>query len=413
MNSPVQLKKLSFSEIAEVVTGSTPSTKVKENYDGDIPFVSPSELDLNAPISRTEITLSKLGGSQARLLPPETVMVCCIGATIGKVGYAGIELATNQQINSLIVDKSIAYPRYVYHYCKTIKPLLRHSSSSTTLPIVNKTRFSQFEIPLPPLEHQQQIARVLDKADELRTKRRTAIQKLDDLLQSVFLDMFGDPVANPKGWDVVKIRDVAEHVNYGSSSKASSVGQFPILRMGNITYEGSWDFTDLKYIDLSEKDASKYLVYKGQILFNRTNSKELVGKTAVYREETPMAFAGYLVRLITNPLANPEYVSAFMNSKYMKTVLQEKCKSIVGMANINAQEFQAFLIPLPSIDLQNYFANVVHTILDRKRLLESALKVSYNLFYSLQQRAFRGELTPQVLDKLDELETKPTQPKLF
>ena len=99
--------------------------------------------------------------------------------------------------------------------------------------------------------------------------------------------------------------------------------------------------------DLDKKDLPKHLVHKGQILFNRTNSKELVGKTAVFRRIEPMAFAGYLVRGIVNDAADPEYIGAFMNTPQMKKFLQSKCKSIVGMANINAKEFQAIPIPKP------------------------------------------------------------------
>ncbi len=91
--------------------------------------------------------------------------------------------------------------------------------------------------------------------------------------------------------------------------------------MNNITYSGNWDFSDLKYIDLNSKEKNKYLVYKGELLFNRTNSKELVGKTAVYRRREPMAFAGYLVKLKTNIKGNSEYISAYLNSKYGRLVL--------------------------------------------------------------------------------------------
>src|SRR5699024_449980 len=152
------------------------------------------------------------------------------------------------------------------------------------------------EVPLPPLAEQKRIAAILDTADALRAKRRESLAQLDALLQTVLLDMFGDPVRKPKGWKVSVIRDLLISASYGTSKKASSEkGAYPIIRMGNITYSGAWDFQDLKYIDIDKKDLSKHLVHKGQILFNRTNSKELVGKTAVYHREEPMAFAGYLV----------------------------------------------------------------------------------------------------------------------
>lgn len=381
-----------FEDISEIVTGSTPSTNFPEDYGGRIPFVTPGDLDSGTPITCTPNTLTDIGAAQARILPRGTVFVCCIGATIGKTDIAGTQLATNQQINSLVCNSEIAHPEYVYQYARTLKAKLIHMSSSTTLPIVNKSRFKKIEIPLPPLAEQKRIAAILNQADALRAKRRAALTRLDALVQSVFLAMFGDPVTNPLGWAVGTIGDLADSVIYGTSKKASETGLFPILRMGNITYEGKWDFSDLKYVDLDASEQGRYLVHQGEILFNRTNSKDLVGKTAVYRERSPMAFAGYLIKMIPNSKADPEYVSAFMNSTYTKKFLKEKCRSIVGMANINAQEFLAIRLPIPPISIQQKFGHFVRSVLEKESVLYRNLLVMEQLFSSLQQRAFRGEL---------------------
>jgi len=190
----------------------------------------------------------------------------------------------------------------------------------------------------------------------------------------------------------VRIRDLVSDVNYGTSKKAITIGKYPILRMNNITYSGGWNFNDLKYIDLSEKERDKFLIRYGDLLFNRTNSKDLVGKTAVYREQTPMAFAGYLVRVRTNSEAHPEYISAYLNSHFGKAILRHMCKNIVGMANINAQEMQDIKILKPPIELQNQFASIVtKTEKMKAKFKENALSIQ-NLFHSLMQRAFEGEL---------------------
>ena len=251
----------------------------------------------------------------------------------------------------------------------------------------------KIKIPLPPLAEQKRIAGILDAADALRATRREALAHLDALLQATFLDLFGDPVLNPMGWEMGVVGDLLKSANYGTSKKADvENGEYPILRMNNITYSGAWDFTSLKYIDLDEKDLPKHLVHKGQILFNRTNSKELVGKTAVFRREEPMAFAGYLVRGIVNNAADPEYIGAFMNTPQMKQFLQNKCKSIVGMANINAKEFQAIPIPKPPLDLQRRFAAIVAAVERQKARQRVHLAELDTLFAALQQRAFTGEL---------------------
>lgn len=256
---------------------------------------------------------------------------------------------------------------------------------------LGKQDLLKVEIPLPPLEEQRRIAEILDKADSLIQKRKASIAKLDELLQATFIDMFGDPVTNPKGWEVGTIRDMLITTQYGSSSKAELDGDIPILRMNNLTYSGEMDLTDLKYISTKEAE-SKYLVSKGNILFNRTNSKELVGKTAVYDGPEPMAYAGYLIKCTVKENYSPEYISAYLNSYWGKTKLRNMCKSIVGMANINAQELQSISLLIPPKNLQFSFTNKVLKIKEHKQQLQQQLEVQETLFKSLQQQAFSGQL---------------------
>ena len=152
------------------------------------------------------------------------------------------------------------------------------------------------------------------------------------------------------------------------------------------------DLSDLKYMDLPTSQRSRYLVRAGDVLFNRTNSPELVGKTAIVRDATPMAFAGYLIRLRVNERNDPEYLATFLNTIYAKTMLRRMCKSIIGMANINATEIQAMRIPTPPLTLQRAFARRLQAIEKLKESYRVSLSEFEALFASLQQRAFRGEL---------------------
>ena len=205
--------------------------------------------------------------------------------------------------------------------------------------------------------------------------------------------MFGDPLKNTKGWNKGKIEDIIVKAQYGTSNKANEKsGKYKIIRMCNITYNGQLDFSDMKYIDLPEKEKKKYLVYKGEVLFNRTNSKELVGKTAVFKENEPMSYAGYLIKIIPNEKANGEFISAYMNTKYIKEKLFNMAKNIVGMANINAEELKKIDIYIPPIELQNEFADFVKEIDKLKFEMEKSLKELENNFNSLMQRSFKGEL---------------------
>lgn len=282
-------------------------------------------------------------------------------------------------------------PRYLWHWMTAVRPELERKAKGATFKQVNRADIGELELALPEPEVQRRIAAILDQAEELRAKRRAAITLLDQLPQAIFLEMFGDPATNPKGMAVVRIGDLVESANYGTSGKAGPSGEWPVLRMGNLTSEGHLDLGDLKYMDLSEAEIPKYTVKKGDILFNRTNSADLVGKTALYWHDEPVAFAGYLVRLRVNAKAAPEFIAAFMNLGYTKKVLRGMAKSIVGMANINAKEVQTIALPVPPISQQNQFVEKLNAIRSARTAHQSALAELDVLFTSLQAAAFGGE----------------------
>ncbi|MCM8510950.1 restriction endonuclease subunit S [Acinetobacter bereziniae] len=310
--------------------------------------------------------------------------------------YTGFPEKLVHGMNLLCIrpNPQLIFPQYLLHLLRSSRirtSLLQFANKSVNQASISAGNLKSFVVNIPTLTEQRRIASILDQADELRQKRQQAIEKLDQLLQATFIDIFGDPVNNPKGWNVGCIGDMLESVKYGSSDKATLEGEIPILRMNNLTYSGEMDLRDLKYITKAQSD-EKYLVKEGDILFNRTNSKELVGKTAVYVGPEPMAYAGYLVRGRTKGSCSPEYISAFLNSPWGKEKLQSMCKSIVGMANINAKEFQSIVLPIPPENEQMYFKTRVLAIREKKQLLVNQLNVFETLFKSLQNQAFSGTL---------------------
>ena len=200
--------------------------------------------------------------------------------------------------------------------------------------------------------------------------------------------MFGDPAKNEKGWKVKTIRDLAREVKYGTSSPAAEDGSYPYLRMNNITYSGELDLTNLKYINVAEKDLEKYGTQKGDLLFNRTNSKELVGKTTVIDNDTPMVLAGYLIRVRFTEEAEPNFVSSFLNTSQGKSVLQNMCKSIIGMANINAQELQDISIIVPPKNIQEEYVRRISLVKEQKRKMMQTYTTSNSLFHQTLQMKF-------------------------
>jgi type I restriction enzyme, S subunit len=320
------------------------------------------------------------------------VIIAWDGANAGTIGF-GLKGFIGSTLAKLALVNNSVDTIYLGRYLQSKFSEIQANCTGATIPHVSKAHLLSLELLFLPLAEQKRIAVILDKADAICRKRQQAIELADEFLRAVFLDMFGDPVTNPKNFPVGTIRDLVEAANYGSSAKASEVdGEYPILRMGNITYSGAIDMTDLKYIDLSEKDKPKYLVTKGDLLFNRTNSKELVGKTAVYDGDNPVAIAGYLIRVRTNGTGNTHYISGYLNSTHGKVTLQNICKSIVGMANINAQEMQDIPILIPPVELQNKYRDIVFSVKEKLTKHKKALTFTSDLFGSLNQKAFSGNL---------------------
>jgi type I restriction enzyme S subunit len=150
-----------IESVGEVVTGNTPSMKIPEYYGGKIPWVKPPDINKSRTIFSTDEKLTEKGATKSRLLPKNSIMVTCIG-NLGNIAIAGTELATNQQINSIVFDERIAYYKYGYYYCLTIKPWLVENSTSTTISMVNKSNFSKAPFILPPINEQKRIADKLE-----------------------------------------------------------------------------------------------------------------------------------------------------------------------------------------------------------------------------------------------------------
>ena len=387
-------KTVKLGDVCNLRGGGTPSKRDASFYNGDIPWATVRDMKHDV-LNDTEhtITNSGLDSSSSKIIPMGNVIIASrVG--LGKVCILSKDTAINQDLRGVLPKESdILEVKYLFYWFKNIASVIISAGHGTTVQGVTLPFLKSLDLPLPPLDKQKQIAEILDQADELRRLRQCTIDRLNTLGQAIFYEMFGDPTTNSKGWKTGTIRDLIREAKYGTSKKANTDGcGIPVLRMSNVTYQGELDLSDLKHVELSETELQKYTAQEDDILFNRTNSKELVGKTAVFNLPNLMVLAGYLVRARVNEQADPYYISAYMNSLHGKTTLQNMCKNIVGMANINAQEFQNIAIAIPPIEKQKSFRKKIEKIAKQKESLLNELTMYKNLFSSLQQRAFRGEL---------------------
>lgn len=244
------------------------------------------------------------------------------------------------------------------------------------------------ELCLPPIEIQIRIAERFEQIEKLLSIKNAEIMEINELVKSRFTEMFGEPFLNPKGWETAKIGDVVTDVRYGTSRPAIEGGMYPYLRMNNLTADGHLDLTDLKYIDIPDNEIEKCIVRKGDVLFNRTNSVELVGKTCVFDLDEEMVIAGYIIRVRLNEKVLSEFLSAYMNSAILKEHLRGMAKGAVNQANINAQELQGIKIYLPPIELQQQFAEFVKQVEKAKSVIKDQLAELETLKKSLMQKYF-------------------------
>ena len=240
-------------------------------------------------------------------------------------------------------------------------------------PTINWRDLKILEFDLPDLETQRKLAAVLWSINDTMESYKKLISATDELVKSQFMEQFGLPDNNVKGYPLGRIGDIVSDVHYGTSAKASDNGKYVYIRMNNITYEGALDLSDIKRIDVADSEIENYIVRYGDVLFNRTNSRDLVGKTCVFDRKNPMIIAGYIIRLRMNGLVLPEYLSLFMNTRYAKKLLFSMAKGAVGQANINAKELQDISIIIPPIDEQREFLTLVRQS-DKSKLLISRLE---------------------------------------
>lgn len=299
-----------------------------------------------------------------------------IVGTIGRVAIvpAGLNgICLQRSVAVIKPNKEIINNRYLMYQLQNMRSFLEKEARGVAQKGIYLKQVSQLDIKLPELEQQKQIVKVLDKVTELISLRKQQLTKLDELVKARFVEMFGTFPANPFRWSIGKIQDVVSDVRYGSSRPAVEGGKYPYLRMNNITYSGELDLRDTKRIDIPDSELDKCTVRRGDVLFNRTNSKELVGKTCVYNRDELMVLAGFVIRVRVNERIRSEVLSAFLNMDFSKRMLIGMCKTAIGQANINAKELQNIDLYIPPIELQDQFVTLKNKIDQQKQTVQQSL----------------------------------------
>lgn len=379
-----------LGELCNIVSGGTPSRSEAEYWNnGTIPWIKISNIKGKFVDEADEfITQAGLDHSSAKRLPKGTILYT-IFATLGEVGILNIDACTNQAIAGITIkDPKQITSDYLYYFLKSKKAYVSCLGRGVAQNNINLSILRAIHVPLPSADEQYAVVLMLDKITSIIVTRQKQLQKLDELVKARFVEMFGIYPANPKGWETGTIRDVVSDVRYGSSRPAVDGGKYPYLRMNNITYGGELDLSDTKRIDIPDNELDKCTVRRGDVLFNRTNSKELVGKTCVYNRDDMMVLAGFVIRVRVSERILPEFLSEFLNTEFSKQMLLAMCKAAIGQANINAQEMQNIGLYLPPIELQRKFVQFKEQTDKSKVAVQKSLDEAQLLFESLMQKYF-------------------------
>lgn len=296
-------------------------------------------------------------------------------------------------------DKTLLDTRYLYHFLDRYLVHLRGQSIGGVIKYIKLGNLTDANLPLPPLPEQKRIAAILDQADALREKRRAAIAKLDELLQSVFLDMFGDPVTNPKGWDVSTLSNLLLSIDSGWSPKCedrpANINEWGILKLGSVTW-CNFNPSENKALPNGARPRPELEVRPGDILFSRKNTYELVAASAYVWETRPNLMLPDLVfRLIlkNENAVIPIFLWQQLVNGHMRKGIQSLAGGAAGsMPNISKAKLKAVQVITPPIELQQRYVNVIQSYRRQNLRMQESLYKLDSLFSSLQQRAFRGDL---------------------
>lgn len=265
-----------------------------------------------------------------------------------------------------------------------------------TIPHVDKSKLEQLAIPRIDLDEQRRIAAILDKADAIRRKREQALALADDLLKSTFLDMFGDPVTNPMGWPTATLGDLGD-VQGGlqvSRKRDANVLKRPYLRVANV-FRDRLELNEIKMIGLTAKERERVALRKGDVLIVEGHGNpDEIGRSAVWDGSIEdCVHQNHLIRFRPIPgKLDPEYTSRLLNSTGGRLQLVAAGRTTSGLNTISTSKVKAVTIPVPPFGLQTRFHEFCDQVSALKSKFSAAGELGSDLFGSLSQRAFRGEL---------------------
>ena len=389
--------KYRLGELCNVVSGGTPSRAIAGFWDGGtIPWIKIGNIKGKYVGEADEyITQAGLEGSSTKMLSAGTILFT-IFATLGEVGILTIKACTNQAIAGITIkNQSEVSTDYLYYFLKSKKSYVTALGRGVAQNNINLSILRNFEVPIPALSMQKQIVDVLDKAEKIIEARQKQLQKLDELVKARFVEMFGDPEINSFDWPVCTLKELVSIEPQNGLYKPQSAyvqdgSGFPIVRI-DAFYDGRiTNFSALKRLECSESEVQRYLLQENDIVINRVNSIEYLGKCAHIKgllEET--VFESNMMRLhLDDTVMNAVFATKLLCSQYIYKQIMIRAKKAVNQASINQQDVLSFRMFVPPLELQEQFAAFVEQTDKSKLAIQKSLEKLETLKRALMQKYF-------------------------
>lgn len=397
-----------LGEIGEFKAGFGFPNILQGKKTGDVPFAKVGDISTIARAGKKYISsagnyldTNELPLIKAKTLPKGTIVFAKIGEAIRQNFrvVTDVEILIDNNAMGLIPNLNLIDVDYLYHFMCRLN--LYNYADATTVPALRKSVLEKIEIPLPPLEEQKRIAAILDKADNICRKRQQAIKLADEFLRAVFMDMFGDPVENTKGWDFKNLKELSTKIHSGNTPTGGREVYvdkgIAFFRSQNV-WKNKLELSDIAYLDIAtHKKMAKSSLKNRDILMTKTGrintENSSLGRAAMYLGEDDAANINghvYLIRL-KNPELN-EFILYILTTREYRDYIRSVCVGGIDKRQLNKDHLEQFPIINPPIELQKQFVKLMQTVESKKKKAQQGFQESQKLFNTLSQKAFTGKL---------------------
>jgi len=383
-----QFKTVKLGDVCTVIAGQSPPSDTYNDDGIGLPFFQGK-----ADFGERHPVVRKWCSNPVKIAEDRDILIS-VRAPVGPTNVATEACCIGRGLSAIRCGENVNM-EYLLQFLRWFESRLEAQGKGATFKAITQKDLNAIVFPLPPIPEQKRIAEILDLADEARRNRRENLKLYDDLIRSLFLQTFGDPVSNPMGWDIESLAKFGSFKNGLNFGRGESGVKVRYLGVGDFKALAKIDDTQsLSQIALNDLPSEDYFLRNGDLVFVRSNgNKQLVGRCiAVYPNDEKVTYSGFCIRyrIETGGIDPVFLVHLFRMSSFKSQMLQGGRGA--NIQNINQQILNALEIPCPPISLQNEFAQQVEEITVQKEREQALYKQHDDLFNSLLQRAFKGDL---------------------